>query len=457
MSLLGKPLRVAALLASTGVAATSLNAQLTPPSTGGVVALDHLLQRLAENRRVLVIAAHPDDEDTSLLTLMARGYGAEAAYLSLSRGEGGQNLIGEELGIELGLLRSRELEAARQVDGARQFFTRSYDFGYSRSLSETSRFWLPDSVLKDAVRIVRRFKPHVIVTVFSGTSRDGHGQHHAAGSVARPAFEDAGDPALFPELQTEEGLEPWTPLKLYRSTRFDAGATTVELPTGVLDPRTGMTLHQIAMESRSQHSSQDMGRILPIGPATTRLMLIQDRTGFNETAEEQDIFDGIPRDSSWLTELADSLRHAMSPARLTEAVPALASALARVGDLPVDDQKARLLREALAVSAGLVIDGRADSETLVAGEQSVITVQFYNAGPYQVVLEDISLVTPDGWMVASQAQGGATIQPGDQIETELVVTLDQDAQLSQPYFLQRPMVGSQYDWSGTPPDVRGLP
>jgi LmbE family N-acetylglucosaminyl deacetylase len=417
-----------------------------------------LLQRLAEDRRVLVIAAHPDDEDTSLLTLMARGYGAEAAYLALSRGEGGQNLIGEELGVGLGLLRSRELEAARQIDGARQFFTRSYDFGYSRSFDETARFWPPDSVLKDVVRIVRRFRPHVIVSVFSGTSRDGHGQHQAAGSVTRPAFDGAGDAGLFPELQAEEGLEPWTPLKLYRSTRFDAGATTIELPTGVLDPRTGMTLHQIAMNSRSQHSSQDMGRILPIGPAATRLMLIEDRTGFDETGEERDIFDGIARDTSWLAQFADSLRGAISPARLQDAVPALSNALARIEGAPAsDNHRAVLLREALAVSAGLVIDGRADSETLVANEQSEITIQFYNAGASQVIFNGVSLITPPGWTVTGQDQGGVAVPAGGQIEVQLGVTVGAGAQPSQPYFLDRPMSGAQYDWSGAQAEVRGRP
>src|SRR5881398_2531812 len=141
------------------VLASSVAAQLEPPSSGGAVVLDQELRMLGHYKRVLVIGAHPDDEDTELLTILVRGEGAEAAYLSLSRGEGGQNLIGPELGEALGLIRSEELLAARRLDGARQYFTRAFDVGYSKTLAETRRFWLPDSVLKDVVRIVRRFRP----------------------------------------------------------------------------------------------------------------------------------------------------------------------------------------------------------------------------------------------------------------------------------------------------------
>src|ERR671921_1231873 len=183
-----------------------------------------------------MIGAHPDDEDTELLTVLVRGMGTEAAYLSLNRGEGGQNLIGSELGEALGLLRTEELLAARRLDGARQYFTRAYDFGYSKSLAETWQHWPRDTVLKDVVRIVRRFRPQIVVSVFSGTPRDGHGQHQAAGWAAREAFRAAGDSTRFPELRSQEGLAPWTPLKLYRSTRFDSAATTLTLAGGVLDP-----------------------------------------------------------------------------------------------------------------------------------------------------------------------------------------------------------------------------
>src|SRR5690348_7315548 len=201
-----------ALLLATAHAPARLSAQvggpLQPPTTGGLPVLLQELRMLGHNKRVLMIGAHPDDEDTQLLVMFTRREGAEAAYLSLTRGEGGQNLIGSELGEALGILRTEELLAARNVDGAQQFFTRAYDFGFSKTLDDTWEHWPSDSVLKDDVRIVRRFRPQVIVSVFSGTPRDGHGQHQAAGWAAAQAFTAAGDPARFPELKTEEGLDP---------------------------------------------------------------------------------------------------------------------------------------------------------------------------------------------------------------------------------------------------------
>jgi LmbE family N-acetylglucosaminyl deacetylase len=253
--------------------------QLEPPSTGGAVALDQELRMLGHYKRVLMIGAHPDDEDTELLTILVRGLGAEAAYLSLNRGEGGQNLIGSELGEALGLIRTEELLAARRLDGARQYFTRAYDFGYSKSLDETWQHWPRDTILKDVVRIVRRFRPQIIVSIFSGTPKDGHGQHQAAGWAAAEAFRAAGDSSRFKELFREEGLLPWSPAKFYRSTRFDSVATTLTLNGGVLDPDVGKSFHQIAMAGRSLHRSQDMGQLQRIGPSNVRLALVEDRTG----------------------------------------------------------------------------------------------------------------------------------------------------------------------------------
>ena len=170
-------------------------------------------------------------------------------------------------------MRTEELLAARSLDGGRQFFTRAYDFGFSKSAEETFRFWPHDSLIKDAVRIIRRFRPQVVVGVWSGTTRDGHGHHQVAGIVAREAFDAAGDPARYPELQREEGLAPWTPAKFYRSGRMDAAAPAEGLDGGVIDPAEGQSMHQIAARSRSRHRSQDMGQLEDLGPSRARVIL----------------------------------------------------------------------------------------------------------------------------------------------------------------------------------------
>lgn len=424
--------------------------QLVPPSTGGAPELDRLLQRLGASERVLVVGAHPDDEDTNLLTVLSRGQGVDAAYLSLTRGDGGQNLIGPELGIGLGILRSRELEAARKIDGARQFVTRAFDFGYTRSYEETAARWPPDSILKDAVRIVRRFRPHVIVSVFSGTPEDGHGQHHMAGRIAHDVFVAAGDPARFPELQGEEGLEPWQPLKLYRSTRFRPDPGSIALDLGGLDPRDGRTFYQIAQASRSRHSSQDMGRLQPVGPERTTVALVEDRTGKGAGG----FLAGVPRVRSTLEATADSLRRVMSATTLADAAPALNAALLRWRQTGGNARNERLLERAIATAAGVVIDARADAEHVLPGGSVTVTLQVYNAGPYAVAVDRLGVVVPSDWSGTADTVP-ASLQPGEALERRLAVTAPARAEPSEPYFLERPLLGDLYDWSVADPAVRG--
>ena len=153
------------------------------------MALYDLSGALGTTARVLMIGAHPDDEDTQFLGWLTRGAKADAAYLSLTRGDGGQNAIGNDLGEALGVIRTEELLSARRIDGARQFFSRAYDFGFSKNAEETYKHWPKDSVFGDVVRVVRAFRPHLIVGVFSGTPRDGHGHHQVSGMLAREAYD----------------------------------------------------------------------------------------------------------------------------------------------------------------------------------------------------------------------------------------------------------------------------
>src|ERR671933_112251 len=206
------------------VAALLLAPRVLPAQERGAVALGELVAGLGVTARVLVVGAHPDDEDTRVITFLARGRHVETAYLSLTRGDGGQNLIGNELGEALGVIRTEELLAARRIDGAHQYFTRAYDFGFSKSAEETFRHWPHDTVLGDVVKVVRAFRPHVIVSIWSGTPRDGHGHHQAAGILAREAYDASGDTARFPAGAFGAA---WPVPKFYRNTSYrnNEGAT----------------------------------------------------------------------------------------------------------------------------------------------------------------------------------------------------------------------------------------
>ncbi len=456
---------------------------LTPPSTGGLESVDRLLRKLGTHRRVLVIGAHPDDEDTELLALVSQGMGGEAAYLSLSRGEGGQNLVGPDLGVGLGLVRSQELCAARRLDGGRQFFTRAYDFGFTRSLDEAFRYWPREVLLEDAVRIVRRFRPQVVVSVFSGTPRDGHGQHQAAGVTAQDAYRAAGDAKALPALSAE-GLTPWQPQALYRSVYFAPKDATIVLPTGGVDPLTGRSYYQIAMASRSLHRSQDMGRLQEPGPNETRVAWIDGGKG----KEAGDLFAGIDtRLSALAGEVPDAARRTDMEKRLdrvqiltlearrklstpdlagtapvlSEALTELraARALARPGDGGVPmllDEKIALAEAALAGAAGITVDVTAEREVTAPGESTEITVDVWNAGGQPLEVESVALESPDGWGVAPAA-GARTVAAGALEEFKISASVPAAASATLPYFLYRPMRGDLYDWSATPASVRGEP
>lgn len=440
-------------------------AQLEPPSTGGLAALDQDLRMLGANKRVLMIAAHPDDENTELLTVLARGMGVEAAYLSLNRGEGGQNLIGNELGEGLGLLRTEELLAARRLDGASQFFTRAYDFGFSKSLDDTWAHWPRDSVLKDVVRIVRRFRPQVIVRIFSGTPRDGHGQHQAAGWAAQEAFKIAGDSSRFPELLTQEGIPAWQPLKLYRSTSFDTAGTTFTLQGGVLDPAVGQSYHQIAMRGRSLHRSQDMGQLQGIGPSLVRVRLEEDRTG----SGVQEFFAGIdttlgalqdasrPEDRErYLREIGRYRALVDSARRLPEAGAPVARVLLaakaalqearthrnRAGTFAQDPLEAQFERLDWIIqrAEGLLIDGVADDERVVKGQRTTVTVTAWNGGTDTL---EVGGRTPVG---GDTSDSSVVLLPGAVARWVYNDTVSVGPEESAPYFLRRPRAGDLYRW-----------
>jgi LmbE family N-acetylglucosaminyl deacetylase len=262
----------------------------------GAVALGQLVAGLGNTARVLMIAAHPDDEDNRLLAWLSRGDHVETAYLSLTRGEGGQNLIGNELGDALGVIRTEELLAARRVDGAHQYFTRAYDFGFSKSAAESFTHWPHDSLLGDVVTIVRGFRPHVIIAVFSGTPDDGHGQHQVSAILAREAYDVSGDTVRFPTARYGPG---WTVSKFYRDrTYFGGEDATLTINVGGYSPLLGRSYPAIAAESRSQHKSQGQGTRARLGPVMAYLRREATRVDTaNDARLERSLFDGI--DTTW--------------------------------------------------------------------------------------------------------------------------------------------------------------
>lgn len=487
------PLLLCLLAASPAAAAPPASAppplgrdSLTPASSGGAPAVDRALARLSQHRRLLMVAAHPDDEDTRLLTLVSRGLGGEAAYLSLSRGDGGQNLIGPEVGPGLGLLRSRELQAARGIDGARQYFTRAYDFGFTSSLDETLRRWPQEALIEDALRVARRFRPQVLVAVFPSSAQAGHGQHWVSALTADELYRLAGDPASGAGLR-QEGLEPWPIEAFYRVAFFRPEEATTRVPLTLVDPFLGRSMLQIALESRSQHRCQDMGQEQPLGDMDE---LLQWQAGAPGAAPPDDVFAGIDtrlraiaasiadkalreRAEAGLDQvaaLAAETRSRLVPSALGAAAPPLGRIVLRLRELEAmvaaESSAAALIvekriiaEEAYATAAGLQAEALTDRETVVPGEKLSVRSQLWNAGELPLAAIEIGLAGP-GFALAGQAlppAGSGFFATKVTDERQLEVAVAADAPLSLPYFRRRPLDGDLYDWRDVPAEVRGEP
>jgi len=272
----------------------TIQAQGMTVSDRGAAALGSVLAGVGTTGRVLTVAAHPDDEDTQFIAWLTRGRHVETAYLSLTRGDGGQNLIGNELGEALGTIRTQELLSARRIDGGRQYFSRAFDFGFSKNAEETFEHWPRDTILGDVIRVVRAFRPHVMVGFFSGTPRDGHGHHQVSGILAREAYELSADTIRFPVAGF--GL-PWTVSKFYRSARQNPAAASLRMNVGEYDPLLGRSYYEIAAESRSQHKSQGFGVLQRKGAIMDAVMREAARVGPKDSTQERSLFDGV--DTTW--------------------------------------------------------------------------------------------------------------------------------------------------------------
>src|SRR5215472_4358125 len=281
------------------------------PVNRGSAALWQSLKKLHTRASMIMITAHPDDEDGGMLAYESRGQGARVALLTLNRGEGGANVMSPDYFDALGLVRTMELLAAGRYYGVDQYWTRVIDYGFSKTKAESIGKWTHDRVLYDVVRVVRTVRPLVVTSVFVGGPSDGHGNHQTAGAMAQEAFHAAGDPGMFPE-QIRSGLRAWSPLKDYARApggrRGGAGeslSTNVTIPQGTYDPVLGASFTQMAREGLGYQKTQNGG---PSAPRAGEVSSAYHRFGSVIPAKEKEdgFFDGIDTSLAGIASLAKS-------------------------------------------------------------------------------------------------------------------------------------------------------
>src|SRR5215470_497733 len=463
-----------------------------PPDTGAA-GLKQEMRRLHNTGRLMMVVAHPDDEDGGLLTREARGKGVECLLMTLTRGEGGQNETGDTFSDQLGVLRTLELLAANRYYGVDQRFSRVADFGYSKTAEETFQKWGGHDVpLADIVHVIRQFRPDVLIARFSGTNRDGHGHHQASSLLTQEAFRAAGDPRRFRE-QLKEGLEPWQPKKLYIGNVCPWGSTacpdenwTVKLNTGEDDPLLGTSYAQFAAQGLKHQQSQGLGDIsIPSGPRYAFYKLVDSvppRKGTD--SHETDLFDGIDTtlpglvtkfpesevDVSWLkpelTKIGDHLGDSVSA--LSETVRQLDSVIERLeksdaaseakSELPqyaaekaiaefLEEKQleaARALNLALnlnlevtvAPPAGPSAPPPSQKEAFLGvspGQNVELIAKLHNSSKYWITVSNAALEQHEDWVRKSHAEQ-RTIAPGEDYYAHSFVHISNDAPVSRPYF-----------------------
>ncbi|MBI4893102.1 MAG: PIG-L family deacetylase [Acidobacteria bacterium] len=416
----------------------------------GAPQLYQQIQRLRTVGSVLMIAAHPDDENTALLAWCAQRRMLRTGYLSLTRGEGGQNLIGDEQGDLLGVIRTQELLAARRIDGAEQFFSRAIDFGFSKTADETLAKWGRQQVLSDAVWVIRRFRPDVIILRFSGTPRDGHGHHQSSSLIGQEAFKLAADPSAFPEQL--KYVQPWQARRILwngfsftRQQEQDLEKTPQRLmvDTGEYSPVLGMSYGELAGLSRSQHRSQGFGSAERKGALPNYLF------HYGGEKAENDLFDGV--DTSWNRipggapvdrELAAAAA-AYSIDAPEKTLPALLRARTLIAALNHPDARRKLaeIDETIALAAGLWLDLSAARPAVTPGSSVNLSLTAVLRGRTSARLDSVTL---DG-IAGAPTFPAAALLPNQPHTAQAALKIPIDQPLTQPIQLRHPRQGNLYN------------
>lgn len=390
------------------------------------------LKKLNVLGSVLYVAAHPDDENTRLLAYLANEKLYRTGYLSLTRGDGGQNLIGDEQGVDLGLIRTQELLAARRIDGAEQFFSRAFDFGYSKSPEEAMKFWGHDKILSDVVWVIRKFRPDVIITRFPTTGEGGHGHHTASAILAGEAFDAAADPTKFPE-QLTQGVTVWQAKRLLWNAFNAPGNDQFKVECGDYNPILGKSYGEIAAASRSQHKSQGFGV-----PAQ-RGSIIENFKTIKGTAPVKDLFDEV--DVSWnrINQIgfADKVNLVLSKFDVSHpesSLPALVSLYKEIEALPDEywrNKKLGEIKELVQNCSGLFMDATTTNQFAVPGDSLKINLVVNNRSGANILSADAHL--NDDYVIFDQLKKNTNA-----VKTYGMV-VRHNTRPTQPYWLQNPM------------------
>jgi LmbE family N-acetylglucosaminyl deacetylase len=414
------------------------------PTQPDAAMLVRALDKLQVVGNVLYIAAHPDDENTRLLGWLANERLLRAGYLSLTRGDGGQNLIGPEQGPLLGLIRTQELLAARRIDGAEQMFTRARDFGYCKRADEALAIWGHDETLADVVLAIRRFKPDVVITRFSPDNHDTHGHHTASAMLAVEAFEAAGNPAYHPEQVKRLGV--WRARRLVWNDSQFPGAPPrdfsgfIKLDVGGYSPQRGLSYGELAAESRSMHKSQGFGAARQRGPAPEYFKVLA-----GEPIEHSPL-DGVVSDWSRVPgsmKLLDALRRARASFRSAapeRAIPALLEArdeLDRLPDNPWKSEKRDELDAAVLACTGLFSEVTATTPSVAQGGSLEVTVSVLARRPVTIELSSAALP-------GKQVAIALPLVEGTPLEHKETLAIAKDAPLAHPYWLELPPEAGRY-------------
>lgn len=395
---------------------------------------------------VLYVAAHPDDENNALLSYLASGKMLRTGYLSMTRGDGGQNLIGEEQGANLGVLRTQELLAARRIDGAEQFFTRAIDFGYSKSGEETMKIWNKQKILSDVVWVIRKFRPDVIITRFPGTGEGGHGNHTASQILAKEAFELAGNSTAFPEQL--KYVKPWKPKRIYWNAwlslierRNEDVSKLITVDLGKFNPLLGKTYNEVAAISRSMHKSQGFGSSPHRG----------ENINYFEYTEgdkaQKSLFDGI--DLSWdrikggekVSKYISKAINQFDPENPSKIIPILLDALKEMDKLQNDywiPLKKKELEDVIRNCAGMWMESVADDYFVVPGNSIKITSKILNRSNFPFKLKSIQITYQNGNELINK-----DLTDESPAEANTKITIPNSADYTQPYWLrEKPNKGS---------------